>query len=102
MRQKRENGMSDGLVGQAFHVMRPNDAFRGRFTVTAVSGNMASILNAQNHPSAFSAWSLMRGLQAATILPETTKVSSPLRRLTERARVEWAKNTHWSVAARWR
>jgi hypothetical protein len=60
--------MLDGLVGRVFKVMRPSDAFRCRFTVTAVSGNMASIVNAENHPSTVSVWSLMRCLQTASIL----------------------------------
>jgi hypothetical protein len=65
--------MLDRLVGHAFHVTRPNDAFRGRFTVTAVNGNMAAIVNAENLPSIVFVWSLMRGLHAATILTEPTR-----------------------------
>ena len=59
--------MLDGLVGHVFEVRHPNDVFRGRFTVTAVNGTMASVVDAENHQSTVSVWSLMRCWHNVTI-----------------------------------
>jgi hypothetical protein len=62
--------MLGGLVGHAFDVTGPNDVFGGRFAVTAVHGNMASIVNTENHPFTVSVWSVMRGVHTTTILAD--------------------------------
>jgi len=61
--------MLDALVGRTFDVVRPNDEFAGPFTITAVNGNVASILSGENHATV-SVWSVMRALYSATILAE--------------------------------
>lgn len=62
--------MLDALAGQIFEAGRPNDSFTQRFTVTAVSGQMAHIVDAEDHESTVSVWSLLHGLHTAAILPE--------------------------------
>jgi hypothetical protein len=64
-----DDHMLDSLVGQTFEA-KPGDRSTRRFMVTAVKGQMASVVDAENHESEVSIWSLLHGLYTAAIRPE--------------------------------